>query len=112
MKRKILRADKLIAVAIFAAAVLVLYVLKTPCVFELLTGVPCPACGMTRACVAFLRFDIVGAFEYHSLFWTLPIILLLFWFDGNVFRREWLNYTLIIGIALLYIVRWIIVLSL
>ena len=112
MKRKFLREDKLIAVAIFAVVVLVLYALKTPCVFELLTGIPCPACGLTRACIAFLRFDIVGAFEYHSLFWTLPVILLLFWLDGSVFRRDWLNYILMIGVALLYIIRWVIVLNL
>ena len=110
MKEKLFRKDKLIAVSIFAAVVAVMYILKTPCVFERLLGVQCSSCGMTRAWLSVLRLDFVGAFEYHSLFWTVPVIALFFWVDGKLFRWNWLNYTIMIGIAALYLARWLLIL--
>ena len=35
-------------------------------------GIPCPSCGMTRAWVCLLHFDIPGAFQMHPLFWVVP----------------------------------------
>ena len=110
MKEKLFRKDKLIVLLIFAAVVAVMYILKAPCVFELLLGVQCPSCGMTRAWLALLRFDVVGAFEYHSLFWTLPVVAVFFWLDGKLFKWNWLNYTVMIGIAVLYLIRWLLIL--
>jgi hypothetical protein len=37
----------------------------TPCLFKLLTGIPCPACGSTRAVLALLRGEDV--FVYNPL---------------------------------------------
>jgi len=42
------------------------------CPIRWLTGVPCPGCGITRSCIAFLRLDFKMAFEYHAL--TLIIV--------------------------------------
>lgn len=42
-----------------------------PCPARLLTGHPCPGCGMTRASVALLRGDLAGAWRLH------PFALLL-----------------------------------
>ncbi len=109
MKRKILRIDKIIGTLVFAIVVTVLYLLKTPCAFDFIFGVPCPACGMTRACLSLLKFDIIEAFEYHTLFWTLPVIFALFWFDGRVFRKDWLNYLVMITVLALFVIRWIFV---
>ena len=36
---------------------LALYLLDIGCVFRLMTGIPCPGCGMTRAWLAALRLD-------------------------------------------------------
>lgn len=41
-----------------------------PCVFKLLTGLPCPGCGTTRAALALARFEPFEAF-YH---WPLPTL--------------------------------------
>lgn len=56
---------------------LALYLLDIGCVFRLLTGIPCPGCGMTRAWLAALRLDFAAAFAYHPLFWAVPIAFVL-----------------------------------
>ena len=43
---------------------LVLYLLDIGCVFRLMTGIPCPGCGMTRAWLAALRLDFAAAFAF------------------------------------------------
>lgn len=47
-----------------------------PCPLLLLTGLQCPACGMTRAAAALLRLDFTAAFSYHAL-WPLYAAYLL-----------------------------------
>lgn len=37
------------------------------CPFRRLTGIPCPCCGMTRACLAILRGDVAAALEINPL---------------------------------------------
>lgn len=56
---------------------LALYLLDIGCVFRLMTGIPCPGCGMTRAWLAALRLDFTAAFAYHPLFWVVPIAFVL-----------------------------------
>lgn len=63
MKRK-----KLLAPLAVAAAGILALVLDISCPIRALTGVPCPACGLTRATEAFLKGDAATAFYYHPLF--------------------------------------------
>lgn len=56
---------------------LALYLLDIGCIFRLITGIPCPGCGMTRAWLAALRLDFAAAFAYHPLFWVVPIAFVL-----------------------------------
>lgn len=37
------------------------------CLFHHLTGIPCPLCGTTRACVALLHGDVVCALKFNPL---------------------------------------------
>jgi len=46
-------------------------------IFYVATGVPCPACGMSRAFMRFFRGDLFGALFYHPLFFLIPLIPLL-----------------------------------
>ncbi|MCL1790869.1 MAG: DUF2752 domain-containing protein [Peptococcaceae bacterium] len=58
-----------------------LFSLKFGCPFLAATGVPCPGCGMTRACLAFFRLDFAQAFLYHPLFPAVllfPIVLAIY----------------------------------
>ena len=56
---------------------LALYLLDIGCIFRLMTGIPCPGCGMTRAWLAALRLDFAAAFAYHPLFWVVPFAFVL-----------------------------------
>lgn len=45
-----------------------------PCMFNKITGLKCPGCGVTRMCLSILHFDFKSAF-YHNpaIFCMLPI---------------------------------------
>lgn len=64
-------------IGVLFVAWLALYLLDIGCVFRLMTGIPCPGCGMTRAWLAALRLDFAAAFAYHPLFWMVPIAFVL-----------------------------------
>ena len=45
-----------------------------PCVFNLLTGLRCPGCGVTRMCIALLKLDFKTAFyENPAVFCMIPL---------------------------------------
>ena len=44
------------------------------CLFRLFAGIPCPACGLTRAGLAIMRGDIVQATAWHPL--SLGLVVL------------------------------------
>jgi len=46
----------------------------TICVSQLIFGLPCPGCGLTRATLAFLSLNFTRAFQMHPL-------LILAWID-------------------------------
>lgn len=49
------------------------------CPFRLLTGIPCPACGLTRAGISLLCFDINKGLFYNPM--IIPIaLLIIYWF--------------------------------
>lgn len=82
--------------------VLILYVwveLHISCLFRRWTGIPCPGCGLTRACLAILRGDWGAAFRYHPMFWSLPVFMLFYFFDGKPFRCDRLNRWVLFGLV-------------
>jgi hypothetical protein len=42
------------------------------CPFRLVTGIPCPLCGITRGLAALVRADITTALQFHAL---SPLVL-------------------------------------
>lgn len=52
------------------------YFTGTICLIRGTIGIPCPACGITRAYKSFFQGDLIEAFEYHPLF-ILPLLLVL-----------------------------------
>ena len=57
------------------------YILRSICPVVLVTGFPCPGCGMTRAAFCVLHLDFIGAWETHPF--IFPIILLAAVFTWN-----------------------------
>jgi len=58
---------------VLVAALLALVPFST-CLSKRVVGVPCPLCGMTRACLALVRGDVSAACGYHPL--VLPLVAL------------------------------------
>lgn len=46
------------------------------CAFYNITGIPCPACGMTRAYISLFHFDIKSALFFNPLFFIVPFCIL------------------------------------
>lgn len=49
---------------------------KFTCLIKLITGFPCPACGITRAYWSLLHFRFIDAWNYNPLFWFIPPVVL------------------------------------
>jgi hypothetical protein len=73
-KRKSHRIEVITSVA----AVVVLYVILesfgVTCPIKYITGISCAGCGMSRAWIALLHFNIHEAFMYHPLFFLPPVV--------------------------------------
>lgn len=50
-------------------------IMPVACVFKTVTGISCPACGMTRAFVSILHFDFLDACYQNLL--SIPLFLFL-----------------------------------
>ena len=66
---------------------IVLHVTGIGCPIRLVTGTPCPGCGMTRAWIAALHLDFAQAMRMHPLFWLFPPALFLATFGDLLPRR-------------------------
>lgn len=77
------------------------------CPIRFLTGVSCPGCGMTRACISVLFLDFKSAFYYHPLFLILPVgISVLLLKDRIPHRVYGLCVSFIVSMFLItYVVR-------
>lgn len=62
-----------------------------PCLFESLTGYPCPGCGGTRAVVALFQGRILASFFYNpavlSIVFCYLHFMILFFLRKNVFKN-------------------------
>lgn len=82
------KSEKLLKFIIIAlTGYLIMTRLGTTCLFRLLTGICCPACGMTRAWTSFLNGNIEMAFYYHPLFWLIPVIGILILFEEKINKK-------------------------
>lgn len=98
---------KLTVIAALGAYVVLAWVLGLPCPIEHFAGIPCPGCGMTRAVASLLRGQWRQAFAYHGMVWSLPLIALLFWFEGRLFAKRWMNMAVIAVIAAGFAIHWV-----
>jgi len=72
------------------------------CPFKSVLGVPCLACGMTRAFFSLLRLDFRQAFRYHPLFFTVPFLPLLLLDALPAKLRSWTAW----GLLALFVGVW------
>lgn len=76
-------------VLLAAAYITVANLLRIPvCPMVLLTGLPCPGCGMTRAAVLFLQGHWRQAWQMHPFFYVLLVLAAAAAFSRYVLGRE------------------------
>lgn len=64
------------------------YFLYSLCPMVLITGLPCPGCGLTRAGVRLLRLDFAGAFQIHPFIYPIVIYLGIFGWNRYIRKRR------------------------
>lgn len=73
-----IKSAKWAIMLIIAYFVLFRRYIYTICPVVLMTGYPCPGCGMTRAALRLLRFDFLGAWEMHPFIYAVVILMIMF----------------------------------
>jgi len=83
------------------------------CLIKEIIGIPCPGCGMTRAYISLMHFDIKVAFYYHPLFVLPAIIAFILLFKSNkhiakIYKNEAVWMGMLIMVVGVWIVRMIV----
>ena len=101
-------------IAIIILALLIYKILgsSTRCIFKNQIGIPCPACGMTRAFENLINGNIKEAFYYHPLFIVVILVAIMILFRKNktinrIYKSKKTYIFLIVIIIGLYIIRMI-----
>lgn len=76
------------------------------CPIKQITGIECPACGMTRAVISLCRLDFAAAFNYHPLVFLLPVIILFIVKGGKIFKNRFINYTVMFAIIGAFVINY------
>lgn len=86
--------------------------LYSGCVVVMVTGFPCPACGMTRAAFALLRGDFARAFQLNPFIYAIVIFVFAFCVWRYILQKnqrifvKW-GILLIVCMVLFYIYRMV-----
>lgn len=82
------------------------------CPVKLITGFPCPGCGITRACESLLTFRLVRAFKFNPCVYLLPIIIVVlvfkdFKYISKLYHSNIFWIVIILIVIIVYILRLI-----
>ena len=99
--------NKLFIILGFSIYVVVMLLTGTTCPFNRFLGIVCPGCGMTRALICALQFKFADAFDYHMMFWSIPLLFLYFIFEGKLFRNKWADRVILIILSVGFLINWI-----
>lgn len=69
------RIKNICILAILTLFLLVIELVPVTCIFNQVTGIYCPACGMTRAFYSILNFNFIDAFCYNIL--SIPLFIFI-----------------------------------
>ena len=86
------KSHRRIEVITSVAAVVVLYVILesfgVTCPIKYITGISCAGCGMSRAWISLLHFNIHDAFMYHPLFFLPPVVVIAMLFKSKINNKK------------------------
>jgi len=69
------RMKNICILVILTIFLLMIEFIPVTCIFKQVTGISCPACGMTRAFHSILKLDFLGAFQYNIL--SIPLFVFI-----------------------------------
>ncbi|MBR4112843.1 MAG: DUF2752 domain-containing protein [Ruminiclostridium sp.] len=98
----------LIPLSLIALIYLVFHIVGIGCPIKFITGVSCPGCGMSRACLWLLAGDIGNAFYFHPLFWAVPLFPVLYILRETGKMPKKVYEICIIIICILFLLVWIV----
>lgn len=81
------------------------------CPMVMITGYPCPSCGMTRAGIRLLHLDFAGAWEMHPFIYGVVLLVILFAWNRYIRMRpmpkylSWLAGIMLIALVVFYVYR-------
>ena len=81
-----------IGVLVFAAILYTPFFI--PCIWKMITGIPCPGCGLTRAFIFAVQFNFIEAVRMNILFLPLSAGMTVFFVCAlaDVFAgRQWIK---------------------
>ena len=94
-----------------AAYCIIATVADLSCIIKTFTGISCPGCGMTRACMALFRLDFAAAWFYHPLVFYLiiaiPFMIVLHLKDKDRLCKRILFFSAVLMLAV-YLYRMIV----
>ena len=64
------------------------YFLYSLCPMVMVTGLPCPGCGLTRAGFALLRLDLAGAYRIHPFIYPIAGYIAVFGWNRYIMGRR------------------------
>ena len=94
----------LLAIVGGVALVLSLFFGISPCIIYHVVGLPCPACGLTRAFISLAQLEFMEAFAYNPLFFIVPFVPLL---GHERITEKWRNKIALVLLSVLIIV-WVV----
>lgn len=67
-------SDWFLSIVIALLAIMAMYIFLEACPFVLLTGFPCPGCGLTRAGLSVLQFRFIDAWHYNPCIYLIILV--------------------------------------
>ena len=107
-----IKDNRVAILAILLYFLIAKFILHTICPMVWLTGLPCPACGMTRAGVALLTGQFAKAWQIHPFIYVFVVVFALWFVSRYVLQKSvsWMRPLVIICLILLiafYVYRMI-----
>lgn len=76
------------AVFMGVAVVILVSCCGAACLSQLIVGLPCPACGMTRAALLFFSGQWTESFRMHPFFYAVLLGVVIFFYERYCLRKK------------------------
>lgn len=109
------RLNKLVRIIVELSLLLFGYLLvylfipffRLPCVFNLITGLNCPGCGISRMLVSFSQLEFLEGIKYnYFLAFTFPVVVIFIIYGGYFYVTNKKNKALEISLVI-YLILFI-----